>query len=362
MDRLNNISSEELCAILKVADTRSLLSTDGFPKPLFDKNKFFFNKNEVAKFLNVDNIDEPFITLKEAAEYIGVQPPYLMQLANKNEVPSYRLKSKKGSGYLFRKSELDFLNEIKIEGNDDFVNFFVGTDVLRNLFKTFIEHHFKDSATTREYDIVCMYFFNRYSFEKISQITDISYERVRQLFLKAIRRITGRVITSSQRNVIELERQIVHKDIEIAYLKKQLRSEKPDIVIHDGYQNELDYMTELYHNFLSKRIIDEDLSVRALNSLRHSGLFDDYNFNRYNLLTNYNSYNGGYKRLLKLRNLGKKSADEIFEHIVMWETDLEAVTKNSTRDFLMMVSDKPKLLLLYQQVHAKMKFDKNGKD
>jgi len=356
MDRLNNISSDELCALLKVADTRSLLTTDGFPKPLFKDNKIFFDKKQVAKYFNIDNIDEPFITLKEAAEYIDVHPSYLIRLANRNEVPTYRLKTKKGSGYLFRKSELNFLNEIKIDGNNDFINFFIGTDILRNLFKTFIEHHFKDVATVREYEIVCMYFFNRYSFEKISEITDLSYERVRQLFLKSIRRITGCVVKSSQRNFIELERLIVHKDIEIALLKKQLIKEKPDVLIQETFHFELDYMIDLYINYLSKLIIYEDLSVRALNCLKRSGIFKSDAFNRYDLMSVYNSFNGGHKKLLKIINLGKKTSDELFEKITYWEKELEIITKNSTRDFLLMVSDSPEKLLLYQQVHSKMKF------
>lgn len=353
-NRINNISSDELCAKLKVADVRSLLTTEGFPKPLFDGKKLMFNLDEVARHFNIENFDEPFITLKEAAEFLGINPPHLQSLIGRKEVPFYRLKSTKGSGYLFRKSEIEFLNEIKIEGNTDFVNYFIGTDIMRDLFSLFIKEHFKDMSTVREYEILCMYFFDRCNFEVIAQKTDLTRERVRQIFNKSVRRLRGRIISATRSNLLELERSIIHKDIEISHLKKLLKNDKPNIILDDNYSEHIDSIGEIYVKFLSQSLYDEDISVRAMNCLKSI----DY-YTVYDLLINHNSYNNGFKELLRLRNMGKKTANELIPFVKSKEQELEKLTGVSTKEFLLNKSDSPLNVLLFMQVHAKMGYKNN---
>ncbi len=126
----NKISAEELCKILDVSNLITLQTTKEFP--LADENKLF-DKKEVCNFFKLDNIDEPFIKLKKASEYTGLSSSMIMSLIKKNRIKSYRLKnSVKGSGYLFRKSELDLSKEIALLDSSSLGICHVYLDLTRN--------------------------------------------------------------------------------------------------------------------------------------------------------------------------------------------------------------------------------------
>lgn len=348
------ISSEQLCKILNISDLRALQTTTDFPKPLFNEGDLLFDKKEVAKYFNLDNIDEPFITLKEAAEYIGLPDSRILSLTKNDEIPSYRLKSTKGSGYLFRKSELEFLKEIQIEGNINFVNYFSGTEVLRNLFKAYIEGNFKNHCTIREYDVFMMHFFGRWSLEKIGEEFDLTRNRVNQIYQRTIRRIYNRVNIESKSNLLELERKIIHKDIEIKFLKGLLEKNNPEQYQTLNYDSmEIKSLEEIYLSFFKKDIYNEDLSVRALNSLKHINIITIYN-----LITLFGSHSNDQKNLHNQRNVGKKTADEVIEYIKIKELEIQKLTGISCEDFMNKKSDNEKYIFLFNQIHEKIKSNK----
>lgn len=348
------ITSEQLCKILNISDLRTLQSTNGFPKPLFDESELMYDKKEVAKYFNLDNIDEPFITLKEAADYVGLPDSRILSLTKNDEIPSYRLKSSKGSGYLFRKSELDFLKEIQIEGNVNFVNYFTGTEVIRKIFKYYIEGNFKNHATVREYEIFMLHFFDRWSLEKIGEELDLTRARVNQIYQKTIRRIYNRVRIESKLNLLELERKIIHKDIEIKFLKGLLEKNNPDKYEALNYDSvEIKSLEESFLSFFKKDIYNEELSVRALNSLKHIDVITIYH-----LITLFGSHSKDQKNLYKQRNVGKKTADEIIEYIKIKELEIEKLTGISCADFMNKKSDNEKHIFLFNQVHEKINSNK----
>lgn len=348
------ITSEQLCKILNISDLRALQTTADFPKPLFNEGDLLFDKKEVAKYFNLDNIDEPFITLKEAADYVGLPDSRILSLTKNDEIPSYRLKSSKGSGYLFRKSELDFLKEIQIEGNTNFVNYFTGTEVIRKIFKYYIEGNFKNHATVREYDIFMMHFFGRWSLEKIAEEFDLTRVRVNQIYQKTIKRIYNRVRIESKSNLLELERKIIHKDIEIKFLKGLLEKNNPEKYETLNYDSiEIKSLEETYLSFFKKDIYNEDLSVRALNSLKHIDVITIYN-----LINLFGSHSSDQNNLHKQRNVGKKTADEIIEYIKIKELEIEKLTGISCEDFMNKKSDNEKHIFLFNQVHEKINSNK----
>lgn len=348
------ISSKQLCEILNISDIRTLQTTNGFPKPLFNEGDLVFDKKEVAKYFNLDNIDEPFITLKEAAEYIGVHESRILSLTKNNDIPSYRLKSIKGSGYLFRKSELDFLKEIQIQGNVNFVNYFTGTEVIRKLFKYYIEGSFKNHATVREYEIFMLHFFDRWGLEKIGEEFDLTSARVNQIYQKTIRRIYNRVKIDSKSNILELERKIIHKDIEIKFLKGLLEKNNPEKYQSLNYDSvEIKSLEEVYLSFFKKSIYNEDLSVRALNSLKNIDIIT-----LYHLISIFGSHSNDQRNLHKQRNIGKKTANELIEYIKIKELEIEKLTGISCEDFMNKKSNDEKHIFLFNQVHDKINSNK----
>lgn len=348
------ISSEQLCKILNISDLRTLQTTKGFPKPIFNEENLFFDKNEVAKYFNLDNIDEPFITLKEASEYIGVPSSKILSLTKNNELPSYRLKSIKGSGYLFRKSEIDFLKKIQIEGNVNFINYFSGTEIIRKLFKAYIQSNFKNHATSREYEVFMLYFFDRWSFEKISKEFDLTIVRVKQIFYKSERRLLNRVMFDSKIQMLDLERKIIHKDIEIKFLKSLLEKNNPKNFEDLKYDSiEIKSLEEMYIKFFNKPIYNADLSVRALNSLRNIDIETIYH-----LINIFGSHSKDQNNLYRQRNVGKKTANEIINCIKNIEFDIEQLTGISCDDFMRKKSDNEKYIFLFNQVHEKINSNK----
>jgi excisionase family DNA binding protein len=358
---LSKISSEQLCLILGVTDLRTLESTGGFPKPFFDDEKMMFNKDEVAKYFNVNDIDEPFITLKEAAEYLNLKTAYVQSLAIDNEVPSYRLKAVKGSGYLFRKSELDFLKVRTLHGNENFINYFIGDDKIRDLFKLFLKEHFKDDENSRSHDILKLYFFDKNNFTEIAKKWELSKERIRQLFEISYEKLRYRIKESSQINVSELKRKIINQDIEIKYLKSLLDKKSAE-----GYQQhskELDAVCDIFIQILNNKISNEDISVRAINTLHNIDIYTIYD-----LIISYNSYTSHHKfdgvksihKLRFVRGIGKNTANEIIDFVKIKEKELEKFTGINSEQFL---TDRPTTdnnKVLFEKIHKKMFFIKGN--
>lgn len=308
---ISRMSQEEVCKTLGILDLRTLLTSEKFPRPFFDEDKLWFNKKDICKYFNVDNMDEPFITLKEAAEYLDIHCDKLARLSLIGEIPNYRLKNVKGSGYLFRKSELKPFSDINLEGNVDFVNYYVGNELLRELLIKLIDS-FQIHYEKRDYDIICKHFLERRSFVSISKEMGLSRERIRQIVGKAIKRIKYNTYYSPM-EYVKLQRKIAQQELEIKYLKnvKGIK-DKRDFNLS---QENLD----LFTTFLRGYVSDLDISVRAKNCINNAGIETVKDLVCF-------CYKDNFKTLRKLRNAGKKSVDEVKELISEERNKL----KNST--------------------------------
>lgn len=350
------ISSKELSRILTIIDERTFLTTEGFPKSFFNEGEMTFNKSEVAKFLNVDNLDEQFINLEKGAEYLDITENRLHYLAYKNLVPSYRLKNRKGSSYLFRKSELESINNFTIEGNVDFLNYYQGTDVMRKLFMTYVDTHVKNKLKKAEYEIVCNYFIDRMSSKQIAKEHDLTPSRINQIFKSIIERMHKIIITTSETNINEIKQKIARQDNEIYHLKELLKLQDP--ILNSDYQ-ETTELLEKYIFFLDKPIIDLDLTLRSLNAINYN---TDSIQTTYDLIMNFNSYNGKFLKLLKIRNLGKTTYKDITDCVIQLEKDLQKLTGIRTESFLMNTPQSTTELVIFKQVndYFKNKITKNN--
>lgn len=339
----NNISSEELCKRLSIKDVRSLLTTNGFPKPLFDEQKIMFNKQEVSKYFNVENIDEPFITSKEAAKYVNIGVGHLKSLATNNKVPSYRIKSVKGSCFLFRKSELDILKKIDIEGNVEFINHFIGNEVINFVFRNYIDL-FKNKLTIREYEVVFEYFFNKKTFLHISKQFKITPLRVRQIFNKANRRLMSYLTTSKMLEADKLVKIIHKQNIEINHLKSLMSNDNNEV-----YSNNEEVLS-LSINFLSEEINSFELSARVFNILKN---YDICTVGE--LLFEYGSFSNNINRLFAFRGFGRNSFIELKDYMEIKENEFTKITKINAEEFFSNNPKTPNNLSLFNEIKKNLR-------
>ncbi|MHB8260056.1 MAG: helix-turn-helix domain-containing protein [Bacteroidia bacterium] len=336
MRKKTYLTIQEIQELLSVSSNKTLRTTQGFPKPyqsFFDKRKFVFDTEEVAKFFDVDNLDEPFITAKEAAVILDTTPASVTSLAYTNRFPSYKLKHTNGSHYLFRKSELlKFLKtkseKESFEGNTDYVNHYVADKISRAMCIEFIDIIYKDDSTNiteREYKIVMHYLLDRWTYDKIGKEFGISGERIRQLTENILKKAKKRM-----RYVpgLHLKKQVLKQQLEINLLRELLAKHQTGKSTNKNQEINRS-LQDICIDFLNKPLADFDLPVRVVNGLA----YDDCN-NVSDLLTKYNSYNRNLNSLQKIRNIGEKSLPEIKKFIKQKELELEMLTDTTAKALL----------------------------
>jgi len=295
---VNTMTSEEVCEILHLTSLRSLVDAENFPKPFFNEKELLFNKDEIAKYFNVDNIDEPFMTLNETAEFLNIHPAKLYKLTFDNEIPSYRVKSLKGSGHLYRKSELQKFKDIQFEGDHNFVNYFVGSEIIREMFLNILIQS-ERNLDQRNYKILSRYFVDRLNLVQIAEEEGLTRERVRQIIAKEIKRISKQKYYSPK-EYVALERKVNNQEMEIKYLKTLAGREE----MNNDESFKFEERAKLFAGFLRKRLTDFDLSTRALNSLRVLNITNMYDLSKF-------CYGDNFRLLAMVKNAGRKTSEEV---------------------------------------------------
>ncbi len=315
---VSKMTSEEVLTTLGVSDMRTLLNNKDFPKPLFEGDKIMFRKKQLCKYFNVDNMDEPFITLKEAAKFLDLKETRLSNFSLMGRVPNYRVKSIKGSGYLYRKSELEKIKNVRIEGNVEFVNNFAGSEILRSFFLKFITKY-EAVFPQKDYDIVCKYLIQGWNLAEIGAKVGLSRERVRQIIEKATKRLTNDKYFHPL-EYVELERKLAQKDMEIKYLKATYGIKDDKLDMTDG---QTDFVTK----FLCQRIEDLDLTVRAYHCLHDAGVVNVYDLAEF-------CYKDDFRTLSKIRNSGKRTVDEVRDLLKDFNKKLKSETLIDLKDLV----------------------------
>lgn len=300
---INTMTSEELCKILGLKTDRSL-DAKNFPKPFFENDEMLFDRDAVMEFFNVDNFDEPFINTKEAAKILDILPNKLVFLASRHRLPSYKLKFAKGSGYLFRKSELEKFAEFDLTGDAEFVNLFTGIKILKKVAKAFIDKMEFKNETTRL--IVYGALIDGKSLTQISEEVELTKERVRQIVNKEVNRALKNYYLSPP-DVLTIRKEIKQAYNSAAYWRNLYeRAQGADAIYKNFSKADIYNITVLMRTPLADC---EELSVRALNSLNTAGL---------KTIGGLISFcrNNKTKELLKIKNLGQKSYTELTDLIV----------------------------------------------
>lgn len=184
----------------------------------------------------------------------------------------------------------------KISGLKDEYHILNNVPTLINLFKRAFIALSREYECERTIDIVIS-FLDGNNLTDISNKHNLTRERTRQILEKGIRRLE-RVETYV--SLLEKNRRYSSekRDLEfrITFLEKLIKKQLPS--------------TDLTR-FLSQKLIDMDLSVRALNCLRNAEVYTIGDLVQYNK-----------KDLLRFRNFGKKSLNELEdflkEHGLHW--------------------------------------------
>ena len=157
------------------------------------------------------------------------------------------------------------------------------------------------TLTDRERDITHLYFRDGKTFEEIGNIYGITRERIRQIQAKAIRKLRQ----PSRRKYIELGVNGIIENVKEKYAEKVAELTEKMLYltnITDANMNKVIEKCEIAKKHQSERIENFDLSVRTYHCLARAGL---------RTLGDVASLS--YNQLLRLRNLGRKSFDEIVD-------------------------------------------------
>jgi len=116
-EKIDTISLPELMQLLKhsKATIDRHIKAGHLPRPISD-NQYLFRRQDIAKKIGVDDLDEEFILIEEAAEILGFGVAILRSMCHSKHwpVPHYKLIAKRGSGYLFRRSELEKYKQVSL--------------------------------------------------------------------------------------------------------------------------------------------------------------------------------------------------------------------------------------------------------
>jgi hypothetical protein len=185
------ISLEELKGIIPIICERTFSK---YFKIVIENENEFISKTEVAGKLKVNNLDEPFITITEASRVTGYSVSLISEYAQKRIIPSYRLNFSRGSAILFRKSELNIFEIIKIKYIPSIASnakkLYEVEQLLENLIKS---EPIKKSFSDIEIEVLFKYLFSNMTYDDISKEYSFTRERIRQIFEKTIRKIKSRL-------------------------------------------------------------------------------------------------------------------------------------------------------------------------
>lgn len=235
-------------------------------------------------------VDRKFKTLVEAKEFKTICEKNFNEMKFASRVVE-DLSKKYSDDY-----PEDLLKQLGIvpETYDNFYN-----EIVPNFEKNFaILCH--DTLTDREEDVIKKYFADKLALQEIADIYKITRERVRQILVKAVKKLShsrGKKILIGGNHEYELinaqERQELYEK-----LKKEM-----------NYDLAMKYIEEHNKKIIVRTELDEtieelDLSVRSYNCLR-----------RANINTVGDLLKMPFDGIFKVRNLGKKSLKEIRERL-----------------------------------------------
>lgn len=167
--------------------------------------------------------------------------------------------------------------------------------------------------TKLEQEVLTQVLINEKSFAEIGDYRQLTAGRVRQIFEKGIRRINAFLSTIDERMVRYLEISEKYAEMEekvTKYEEKEIEKTKDAQIMSS--------LPPTTQKLLKTKIVNTDLSARVKNACEKGNIWGE------RIETVENLIRTGKKELLKFRNFGNKSIDEIEEffrkHNLSWKT------------------------------------------
>lgn len=260
------------------------------------------NKNEVKVIdptlkdiiFKMENGDE-FLSEKESANLIGVSVRTLQKFNKENFIPSYSVKI------------LDAIEQRFYSKNDllKINSYSVSTNGIRmiELYTEVMDMFLKMATLTEREEMILSNFNSGKTIEEIATTLGVSYERVRQIKDISMRKLIGRISRRNDEYLIAVKENELLRDA-IAEKNSIIKFLRNGIVSNQKTASE-EKSNEI---FFSKKLQDLDgISVRSLNAFKYAEIetVGDL-YRRTNDLKDFNE-------LLKFRNFGRKSMEEIIE-------------------------------------------------
>lgn len=166
--------------------------------------------------------------------------------------------------------------------------------------------------TKLEQEVLTQVLINEKSFAEIGDYRQLTASRVRQIFEKGIRRLSGFINNIDERvtKYTEVIEKFEAMELKLGeYLQKE-QAETKEKDLFASFPPET-------QTLLKTKIVDTELSARVKNTCEKGNVWGD------SVKTVYDLIRVGKKDFLKFRNCGKKSIDEIEDffrkHNLSWE-------------------------------------------
>lgn len=297
------MDSQEVMQLLRIKDLRTLntyINSHIIPTSLFkvDTEDHVFSREEIFKQLNATDTDEPFMSFDEVCKEFNLTNGKLSYRIKKKEIPYYKLREGKGSAYLFRRSEIKVHDDLILEWEGTSMNFLIKHKFIKKILQTFFECNTIEITKKRDVQIFKDYIFSSLTKQEVAKKYNLTTEGVSQKVRWILNVIPG-IIQREANRYVEL---CTKYNLAVSKLKviddenKELRK-----LLNLAEREESEEVNKVY-KILSIPLIDLDLSVRCTNGLKQVGIDTLGDLIKYK-----------EKDLFKIKNLGKKSINEILD-------------------------------------------------
>jgi len=242
------------------------------------------------------------IWIDDFVEKYDVAKSFLRRLINEKVITSFsNIKGKGSKIFIFEQEALQQFN----------LNINYGTHEYFTNLNTFIELYLlksKSYLTTREYEVVENVLINKMTFDELSEKYDLTHERIKQIFNKAVRRM--KYHHNIEKNIDELTNEynaLKHEynliKVKTDFLYDKLRRKQESLknnTISEKEARRLNILMSIDNKILNKKLVDCDLSVRALNC-----------FNALDVNTILDVVSLDEIDLMSVRNFGRTTLNEV---------------------------------------------------
>lgn len=318
MDTKKQLTIDEVADIFRATPRtiNSYIEEGLIPSTKIDDSSHIFLE-ELAQKLGVKDFNEPFITSKEAQEFLESNKIFDAAFCKKEGIPFYRLSNSKETKLLFRKSELEIWKNRRDELSLEYDPIML-SDIHRDNLLKYAWHVVKKilfHLPERDAEIYDLFLCGA-TLEEVAIKSDFSKLRVKQIIEKSTRELSFfamefskiiKLYLESGLSIDEISEFIKNYSYKVSEINKK---EKTLLILKEEFVNFLekemsdDFVSEKTNPILKKKLRDFDLSVRALNCLKAAEV---------ETLEELCSFEKN--DLLKFRNFGKKAMSEIVKFV-----------------------------------------------